>query len=74
MMAGSCIIQVMIDHEQKKLRLIDWGLAEFYHPGKECAALMIIFDTHNGMHLQRAPGAVGPCLCTLAAHEQRRCL
>jgi len=26
---------VMIDHEQKKLRLIDWGLAEFYHPGKE---------------------------------------
>ncbi len=27
--------QVMIDHEQRKLRLIDWGLAEFYHPGKE---------------------------------------
>lgn len=26
---------VMIDHENKKLRLIDWGLAEFYHPGKE---------------------------------------
>ena len=26
---------VMIDHDQKKLRLIDWGLAEFYHPGKE---------------------------------------
>ncbi|KAH9755740.1 casein kinase ii subunit alpha [Citrus sinensis] len=26
---------VMIDHEQQKLRLIDWGLAEFYHPGKE---------------------------------------
>ena len=24
---------VMIDHEKKKLRLIDWGLAEFYHPG-----------------------------------------
>jgi casein kinase II subunit alpha len=23
----------MIDHEKKKLRLIDWGLAEFYHPG-----------------------------------------
>ncbi|KAJ9049007.1 Casein kinase II subunit alpha, variant 2 [Entomophthora muscae] len=23
---------VMIDHSQKKLRLIDWGLAEFYHP------------------------------------------
>jgi len=26
---------VMIDHEHRKLRLIDWGLAEFYHPGKE---------------------------------------
>jgi len=26
---------VMIDHEQRKLRLIDWGLAEFYHPCKE---------------------------------------
>ena len=26
---------VMIDHETKELRLIDWGLAEFYHPGKE---------------------------------------
>jgi len=26
---------VMIDHEQKKLRLIDWGLAEFYHPTQE---------------------------------------
>ncbi|KAL3640325.1 Casein kinase II subunit alpha-4, chloroplastic [Castilleja foliolosa] len=26
---------VMIDHEQHKLRLIDWGLAEFYHPGTE---------------------------------------
>lgn len=30
-----CKMQVMIDHEQRKLRLIDWGLAEFYHPGKE---------------------------------------
>lgn len=26
---------VMIDHKQKKLRLIDWGLAEFYHPSQE---------------------------------------
>ncbi|URE40573.1 casein kinase II [Musa troglodytarum] len=26
---------VMIDHQHRKLRLIDWGLAEFYHPGKE---------------------------------------
>jgi len=26
---------VMIDHAKRQLRLIDWGLAEFYHPGKE---------------------------------------
>lgn len=24
---------IMIDHASRKLRLIDWGLAEFYHPG-----------------------------------------
>ena len=24
---------VMIDHRRRQLRLIDWGLAEFYHPG-----------------------------------------
>ncbi|KAG8463723.1 hypothetical protein KFE25_003996 [Diacronema lutheri] len=26
---------VMIDHEKRELRLIDWGLAEFYHPERE---------------------------------------
>jgi len=26
---------VMIDHSQRKLRLIDWGLAEFYYQGTE---------------------------------------
>jgi len=26
---------VMIDHTKRELRLIDWGLAEFYHPGTE---------------------------------------
>lgn len=26
---------VMIDHAKRKLRLIDWGLAEFYHPEQE---------------------------------------
>jgi len=26
---------VMIDHKARKLRLIDWGLAEFYHAGTE---------------------------------------
>jgi casein kinase II subunit alpha len=26
---------IMIDYENKKLKLIDWGLADFYFPGKE---------------------------------------
>ncbi|CAL4936116.1 unnamed protein product [Urochloa decumbens] len=26
---------IMIDHEKRQLRLIDWGLAEFYHPKME---------------------------------------
>jgi len=26
---------VMIDHSARKVRLIDWGLAEFYHPMQE---------------------------------------
>lgn len=26
---------IVVDHEERKLRLIDWGLAEFYHPNKE---------------------------------------
>jgi casein kinase II subunit alpha len=26
---------VMIDHSKRQLRLIDWGLAEFYFPARE---------------------------------------
>lgn len=26
---------LIIDHVRRRLRLIDWGLAEFYHPGEE---------------------------------------
>lgn len=26
---------ILVDAERKQLRLIDWGLAEFYHPGQE---------------------------------------
>ena len=26
---------VIVDHSNKRLKLIDWGLAEFYHPGEE---------------------------------------
>lgn len=25
----------MVDHEKKRLKIIDWGLAEFYHPNQE---------------------------------------
>lgn len=32
---------VMIDHQKKELRLIDWGLAEFYHPGA-CLAQCLV--------------------------------
>ncbi|GAA5897019.1 casein kinase II subunit alpha/alpha' [Sporobolomyces salmoneus] len=28
-------LNILIDHSQRKLRLIDWGLAEFYHPKEE---------------------------------------
>lgn len=30
-----CLLQIVIDHDRRQLRLIDWGLAEFYFPGKE---------------------------------------
>lgn len=26
---------LLIDTEKKHLELVDWGLADFYHPGKE---------------------------------------
>jgi casein kinase II subunit alpha len=26
---------IIVDHDKKILKLIDWGLAEFYHPGQE---------------------------------------
>lgn len=31
-------LNILIDHGQRKLRLIDWGLAEFYHPGDSMGA------------------------------------
>lgn len=56
----------MIDHEEKKLRLIDWGLAEFYHPGKEyvlalhCFALLFVLLLAVS-HLQYSLTSLGPC-------------
>ncbi|XP_055986217.1 casein kinase II subunit alpha-like [Sorex fumeus] len=49
---------IMIDQENRKLWLIDWGLAEFYHPGKEyntkiasrcfkAPELLIEYDTYD---------------------------
>ncbi|KPI45347.1 Casein kinase II subunit alpha [Cyphellophora attinorum] len=35
---------VMIDHQKRKLRLIDWGLAEFYHAGPE---LLVDFQEYD---------------------------
>lgn len=26
---------IIVDHQNKVLKLIDWGLAEFYHPSKD---------------------------------------
>lgn len=26
---------LIVDQENRKIRLIDWGLADFYHPGQE---------------------------------------
>ena len=34
-------LNVMIDHSQHKVRLIDWGLAEFYHQGQEYNVLIL---------------------------------
>jgi serine/threonine protein kinase len=36
---------VMIDHKQRKLSLIDWGLAEFYH--QVCPPTTTISSTHT---------------------------
>ena len=36
---------VMIDHENKQLRLIDWGLAEFYHPG------LVVYILYSGIDI-----------------------
>ena len=37
---------VMIDHEKRELRLIDWGLAEFYHPSKYDFSSLISYLSH----------------------------
>lgn len=55
---------VLIDHKRKQLKLIDWGLADFYHPGKEYPVRVATrfykvrasTDTHTHTHVHaRAP-------------------
>ena len=43
---------VMIDHSKKQLRLIDWGLAEFYHPG----TMIVVYVTNNALCLNTRLG------------------
>ncbi len=44
---------VMIDHAQKKLRLIDWGLAEFYYPAT-VRVLILLLSRFSGFGSQRS--------------------
>jgi len=39
---------IMFDREQRKIRLIDWGLAEFYHPGQD-------YQSSVGSRFYKAP-------------------
>ena len=62
-----CLVQVMIDHEEKKLRLIDWGLAEFYHPGKEYVPALLDSIV---LRFIRPPQTTGTTRdCTAQLHE-----
>ena len=36
-----------VDHEQQKLRLIDWGLVEFYHLEKKMVHALLLGVAHN---------------------------
>lgn len=51
---------VMIDHEARQLRLIDWGLAEFYHAGRE-------YNVRVASRCVRARRRRRPCLGMPAA-------
>ena len=33
---------IVIDHAARKLRIIDWGLAEFYHPSALLLLLLLL--------------------------------
>tara|TARA_B000000565_G_scaffold189922_1_gene144762 strand:+ start:3024 stop:4136 length:1113 start_codon:yes stop_codon:yes gene_type:complete len=54
---------IVIDHQKKELRIIDWGLGEFYHPGQEYSCRVatryykspeIMIDMDNTRHYDYA--------------------
>jgi serine/threonine protein kinase len=49
---------VMIDHKTRKLRLIDWGLAEFYvsrqQPSRYTLFFSLTLKQHGGLLLEFA--------------------
>ncbi|VCW76982.1 unnamed protein product [Gulo gulo] len=45
---------VMMDHQQKKLRLIDWGLAEFHYPAQE-------YNVHAASRYFKGPELLVDC-------------
>lgn len=60
---------VMIDHEKRQLRLIDWGLAEFYHPGRE-------YNVRVASRYFKGPELLvdlQECTCTIYIRESFRC-
>ena len=71
--AGIDAVQVMIDHERKLLRLIDWGLAEFYHPNKECARRLPLLRPPTHTTAVTSPVAGTWCLPTQAVICQVIC-
>jgi len=62
---------VMIDHAQRKLRLIDWGLAEFYCPATVCVLACVPIrympcdDTHTMLrYTQHSHECEFSCVCS----------
>jgi len=47
---------VLIDHSKRQLKLIDWGLADFYFPGKEYPVRVV---SHGGTRCGDQPVGVG---------------
>lgn len=70
---------VMIDHQKRQLRLIDWGLAEFYHSGREynvrvASRYYKVWDEGGKCGGEGGGGSVGAGgVLPLGAQVQRAC-